>query len=69
MPLFTYKAVNSTGETEEGVREASDEAQLIQTLQSDGYIPIRVARAGSRSAGGSLPACGRRTSRPSGSRT
>lgn len=48
MPLFTYKAVNSTGETEEGVREATDEAQLIQVLQSDGYIPIRVARAGSR---------------------
>ncbi len=49
MPLFTYKAVNSLGETEEGIRDAVDEQLLIATLQSEGYIPIRVAPANSRS--------------------
>ena len=45
MPLFTYKAVNAQGETEEGIREAVDEQVLIAVLQADGYIPIRVAPA------------------------
>jgi general secretion pathway protein F len=49
MPLFSYKAVNSLGETEEGVRDAIDEQLLIAALQSEGYIPIRVAPATSRS--------------------
>ncbi len=49
MALFTYKAINSLGETEEGIRDAVDEQQLIATLQSEGYIPIRVAPANSRS--------------------
>lgn len=49
MPLFTYKAVNSLGETEEGVRDAVDDQHLIAALQSEGYIPIRVAPASSRS--------------------
>jgi len=49
MPLFTYKAVNSLGETEEGIRDAVDEQLLIAALQSEGYIPIRVAPANSRS--------------------
>jgi len=49
MPLFTYKAVNSLGETEEGIRDAVDEQLLIAALQSEGYIPIRVAPATSRS--------------------
>ncbi len=49
MPLFTYKAVNTVGETEEGVRDATDEAQLITALQAEGYIPIRIARANSSS--------------------
>jgi general secretion pathway protein F len=49
MPLFTYKAINSLGETEEGIRDAVDERLLIATLQSEGYIPIRVAPASSRS--------------------
>jgi len=49
MPLFTYKAVNTVGETEDGVRDAADEAQLIAALQAEGYIPIRItsARSGS----------------------
>jgi len=49
MPLFTYKAVNSLGATEEGIRDAVDERLLIAALQSEGYIPIRVAPANSRS--------------------
>lgn len=47
--LFAYKAVNSLGETEEGVRDAVDEQQLIATLQTEGYIPIRVIPASARS--------------------
>lgn len=49
MPLFTYKAINSLGETEEGIRDALNEQVLIAALQSEGYIPIRVAPANSRS--------------------
>ncbi|MFI3154675.1 MAG: type II secretion system F family protein [Methylococcaceae bacterium] len=47
--LFAYKAVNSLGETEEGVRDAADEQQLIAALQTEGYIPIRVVPAGAKS--------------------
>jgi general secretion pathway protein F len=49
MALFTYKAINSLGETEEGIRDAVDEKMLIAALQSEGYIPIRVGPANSRS--------------------
>lgn len=45
MTLFFYQAVNSAGETEEGEREALDEASCVQQLQADGYIPIRVKPA------------------------
>ena len=45
MSLFTYKVINNLGETEEGLREASDEQSLILTLQSEGYIPVKVALA------------------------
>jgi len=47
--LFAYKAVNSLGETEEGVRDAVDEQQLIAILQTEGYIPIRVVPASAKS--------------------
>lgn len=46
--IFSYKAVNSLGETEEGVRDAVDEQQLISTLQTEGYIPIRVVPASTK---------------------
>jgi general secretion pathway protein F len=49
MPLFTYKAVNSLGETEVGTRDASTESALIEALHSEGYLPIRVAPAKSGS--------------------
>jgi general secretion pathway protein F len=49
MPLFTYKAINALGETEEGLRDAPDEAQLISALQADNYIPIKISAANSGS--------------------
>ncbi len=49
MPLFTYKAINSLGETEDGVRDAVDEAQLLASLQTEGYLPLKIAAANSRS--------------------
>jgi len=49
MPLFKYRAITSNGETEDGVRDAADEAALIASLQSEGYIPVRVSVAGSGS--------------------
>ena len=49
MPLFSYKVVNSLGETEEGIREAISEPTLIAALHSEGYLPIRIAPANSRS--------------------
>ncbi|ASF45188.1 type II secretion system F family protein [Methylovulum psychrotolerans] len=49
MPLFTYKAINALGETEEGLRDAPDEGKLIAALQAENYIPIKVALANSGS--------------------
>jgi general secretion pathway protein F len=49
MPLYAYIAINNLGETEEGVRDASDESSLIGLLQSEGYIPIKVGPASARS--------------------
>lgn len=49
MALFTYKAINSLGETEEGIRDVADEKTLIGALQSEGYIPIKVNPASARS--------------------
>ena len=54
MTLFSFKAVNSQGETEEGLRDAIDEQLLITQLQSEGYIPIHVKLANSRSSIGKL---------------
>ena len=42
MSLFSYKAVSSSGEVEEGFREAIDDRTLVAELQKEGYIPIRV---------------------------
>lgn len=47
--LFAYKAINSLSETEEGIRDAADEQQLITALQAEGYIPIRVVPASAKS--------------------
>ena len=47
--LFAYKAVNTLGETEEGLRDAADPAALIASLQAEGYIPIRIEAASTKS--------------------
>lgn len=49
MPLFKYKVINSFGETEEAIRDASDEKSLISALQAEGYIPITVGPASGKS--------------------
>ena len=49
MPLYKYKAINNSGETEENIRDVADEQALIAALQSEGYIPISVMPANSRS--------------------
>ena len=48
MTLFSYQVVNMAGEIEEGECEAFDEANCIQQLQNDGYIPIRVTSSKSQ---------------------
>ncbi len=45
MAEFSYKAINSQGLTEEGVKTASDQQALLKELQSQGYIPIKIEPA------------------------
>ncbi len=47
MTLFTYKAVTREGEVVEDHKEAADEKALIQALQLDGMMPIKVSQASS----------------------
>lgn len=55
MPLFSYKIVNSQGDIEEGVKNASDQQALLAELQGQGCMPIRVEPArGKRFLGISL---------------
>ncbi len=48
MPLYQYKVVNQRGETEEGVKNASDEQALLAELHSQGWIPLQITPAGKR---------------------
>ncbi len=45
MALFSFKAVNSQGVVEEGVRDGIDQAAVLKELQAQGLIPIRVSAA------------------------
>ncbi|WP_031434568.1 type II secretion system F family protein [Methylomarinum vadi] len=55
MPLFSYKIVNSQGDIEEGVKNASDQQALLAELQGQGCMPIRIEPArGKRFLGISL---------------
>ena len=45
MPLFSYKIVNSSGDVEEGVKNATDRQALLNELQGQGYMPIRIEPA------------------------
>lgn len=48
MPLYSYKAVNSLGDMEEGIKNARDQQALLAELQGQGFIPIRVDPARDR---------------------
>jgi general secretion pathway protein F len=48
MPEFRYMAVDAAGTLQRGVMEASSEAGVIETLQRQGYTPMRAEPAGRR---------------------
>ncbi|HUL57393.1 MAG TPA: type II secretion system F family protein [Usitatibacter sp.] len=50
MPFFQYKAVNSSGEIQEGVLEAASAASAVARIQEMGFIPIRAEEAGAAKA-------------------
>jgi general secretion pathway protein F len=50
MPFFQYKAVNPSGEVQEGLLEASDTTAAVARIQSMGFIPIRAVEAGAAKA-------------------
>ncbi|MCF7970019.1 MAG: type II secretion system F family protein [Methylococcaceae bacterium] len=47
MALFVYKAVTHDGTIQEGTKEARDEAHLIEYLQTEGLIPLKISLPGS----------------------
>lgn len=49
MPLYSYKVVNNQGIAEEGIKDAADEQSLLQDLQKQGLIPIRIQLAKDKS--------------------
>jgi len=49
MALYAYKAINSQGETEEGVKNAQDQQSVLIELQAQGFIPIRIEEAKDKS--------------------
>lgn len=44
MTEFSYKAINSQGEIENGIRKALSEQALWTLLQSEGFMPIRISK-------------------------
>ena len=50
MTLFSFKAINPDGSTQEGARDAKDEATLVLLLQEDGLIPVSISSASLTSA-------------------
>ncbi len=53
MPLFQYKAVTVSGETQEGVLDAATHAAIITHIKSLGLIPIRATEIGAPGDGAS----------------
>lgn len=49
MPMYSYKVINSQGETEEGGKSASDQQALILDLQKQGFIPVKIELASEKS--------------------
>jgi general secretion pathway protein F len=60
VPLFSYKALTSAGETLEGQMEAPNADEVIVRLQDQGYMPVQAQRADAAREGGSLFAFGRK---------
>jgi len=50
LPFFQYKAVNPSGEVQEGVLEAASAASAVARIQEMGFIPIRAEEAGAARA-------------------
>lgn len=50
MSIFSFKAVGPDGSVQEGRKEAANETALINQLQSDGMIPIKVTEEGLKSS-------------------
>ncbi len=46
MPLYSYKAVDSSGKVIQDVLDATDEMAAVATIQEKGYVPIRVTMGG-----------------------
>ena len=45
MPLYSYKAADSSGKIVQSVMEAETEAELVVFLQQKGFLPIRISPA------------------------
>ncbi len=43
MATYIFKAIENTGNTVEGTRDADDEQSVVSQLQAEGYIPISVS--------------------------
>lgn len=54
MPLFVYKAVAPTGESQEGEMEGLGQSAVVERLQEMGLIPIRVEEAAASRTGEGL---------------
>ncbi len=54
MPVFQYKAADTSGDVVEGEMEAASQNAVIRRLQAEGHIPIRAEEI-TRSASGETP--------------
>ena len=54
MPVFQYKAANTSGDVVQGEMEAASQDAVVRHLQAQGHIPIR-AQEITRSASGEAP--------------
>ncbi len=48
MPLYSYKAVNTQGEIEQGQSHASTEQAMLEQLQQKGWIPLEIHKQGEK---------------------
>jgi general secretion pathway protein F len=60
VPLFSYKAIASTGETLDGQMEAASADDVIMRLQDQGYLPVQALRADQAGEGDKLFSFGKK---------